>query len=360
MQSLEKLRKKIDELDSQILQLLNKRAEIVLAIKKIKETENLSPYSPEREQEVYNRLIKNNPGPFPNEALKAVFREIMSASISLEKKLKIAFLGPEASFTHMAALKKFGSQVEYIPLPSIADVFNEVSKKSADYGVVPIENSIEGIINHTLDMFIDSPLLICSEIIIEISHNLLSNYPLDKIKKVYSRDTAFAQCRRWLQLNLPHAQLIEVPSTTHGVILAKKEKGAAAIASELAAKLYKMKIVAKGIEDIPGNCTRFLVIGNIVSERTGFDKTSIMFSIKDRVGALYSILRPFAKNNINLTKIESRPSKKRAWEYIFFVDFVGHQDDPNVKKALKAVSEQCILLRVLGSYPADTSGLRAE
>lgn len=357
------LREKINKLDSQILKLLNQRTEIVLLIAKLKNKNKLvSYYAPHREQQIYSRILKENQGPIPNEAVKAIYREIMSASIALEKKLKVAYLGPEASFTHMAALSRFGSQIEYMPLTSIPDVFTEVAKKWADYGVTPIENSTEGVINHTLDMFMSlstaADLHICAEITMEISQHLLSNGDMKQIKKVYSKDSALAQCRLWLQNNLPNAELVAVSSTTRGVQLAKKNKTAAAIASELAASLYGVNILAKGIEDITGNVTRFLVIGHTTSERSGNDKTSIMFSLKDRVGVLYDALKPFSKYNINLTKIESRPSRRRAWEYIFFVDFNGYKDDPNVVKALKEVGEQCVYLKILGSYPA--SKIRAD
>jgi chorismate mutase / prephenate dehydratase len=360
---LSALREKINQLDSQILKLLNSRTDIVLLIAELKKKNKLvSYYAPHREQQIYSRILKENQGPIPNDAVKAIYREIMSASIALEKKLKVAYLGPEASFTHMAALSRFGSQIEYVPLMSIPDVFTEVAKKWADYGVTPIENSTEGVINHTLDMFMSlsaaADLHICAEITMEITQHLLSNGEMKQIKKVNSKDSALAQCRLWLQNNLPKAELVAVSSTTRGVQLAKKNKTSAAIASELAASLYGVNILAKGIEDITGNVTRFLVIGQTASERSGNDKTSIMFSLKDRVGVLYDALKPFSKYNINLTKIESRPSRRRAWEYIFFVDFNGYKDDPNVVKALKDVGEQCVYLKILGSYPA--SKIRAD
>lgn len=360
---LAKLREKINQLDSQLLRLLNQRTKIVLEIAELKKKNNKTTfYAPHREQQIYSRMFKENQGPVPNEAVRAIFREIMSASIALEKKLKVTYLGPEASFTHMAALSRFGSQMEYVPLSSIPDVFTEVAKKWADYGVVPIENSTEGVINHTLDMFMSlstaADLHICAEVTMEISHHLISNGKINQIKKVYSRDSALAQCRLWLQNNLPNAELVAVSSTTRGVQLAKKDKTAAAISSELASSLYGVKILARGIEDIPGNVTRFLVVGHTVSEKSGIDKTSIMFSLKDRVGALYDALKPFAKYYINLTKIESRPSRRRAWEYIFFVDFNGYKDDPNIVKALKEVGDQCMFLKILGSYPA--SKIRAD
>lgn len=350
---LNKLREKIDELDRKIVELLNKRAEITLAIAKIKEKVKEPPYVPGREKDVYRKITEGNKGPLKNEALLAIYREIMSSSLSLEKPLKIAYLGPPATFTHIAALHKFGSQVEYIDCRSIADVFNEVEKGNADYGVVPIENSIEGAVTHTLDMFVDSDVNICSEISLEIKHNLLAKGKKDQIKKIYSNPQVFGQCRIWLETNLPQAELIEVSSTTKAAELASREKYSAAIASEMAAKYYGLKILASSIEDSPHNVTRFLVIGRRFAVRpTGKDKTSIMFSIKDRVGALHDMLFPFKKNNINLTKIESRPSKRKPWDYYFFVDLEGHIEEKKVKEALEELEKLCTYLKILGSYPS--------
>jgi chorismate mutase/prephenate dehydratase len=276
----------------------------------------------------------------------------MSSSLSLEVPFKIAYLGPEATFTHLAALKRFGSQVEYIACDSITDVFLEVERDTAHYGVVPIENSIEGAVSHTLDMFVDSDLEICAEIILDVSHNLLANCPKDKIKRIYSNPQVFGQCRIWLQENLPNVDKIEVSSTTRAAQICAKEKYSASIASLLAAKVYKLKVAASDIEDSPHNITRFLVIGKTEVPQTGHDKTSIMFSIKDRVGALHDMLVPFKQNRTNLTKIESRPSKKKAWDYYFFVDLEGHRNNPEVKKALLELESKCTFLKVLGSYPA--------
>ena len=351
MKKLKNLRKRIDEVDGQILELLNKRAKTTLEIAKVKEEKGMEYYLPHREEKIYKRLKKNNKGPFPNKALEEVYREIISGSLSLEKPLRIAYLGPEATFTHLASMRKFGSSPTYLPVKSIADVFSEVERGRADYGVVPIENSTEGVINYTLDMFIDSDLKIVSEILLEISHNLLSKSKLKDIKKIYSHPQAIAQSRNWVESNLPNAKIIEVSSTARAAARAAKEKNAGAIASELAAKLYSLKIVASHIEDTKENVTRFLVIGKTISKRTGKDKASIMFSIKDRPGALHDMLKPFAKEKINLTKIESRPSKKKAWEYIFFVDFQGHVEDGKVKKALKELEKGCLFLKILGAYP---------
>jgi chorismate mutase/prephenate dehydratase len=349
--NLKELRRKIDSIDRQIIRLLNLRAKITMDIAKTKRKTGVSIYSPEREREVLKKIASHNRGPLNRMALEAIYREIMSGSLSLEKPLKIAYLGPEATFTHLAAVKRFGSQVEYVACNSITDVFLEVERDAADYAVVPIENSIEGVVSHTLDMFVDSDLKICAQIILDVSHNLLSNYTKDKIKRLYSIAQVFGQCRIWLQENLPGVETIEVSSTTRAAQIAVKEKYSACIASLLAAKVYKLKVVASDIEDSPHNITRFFVVGKTTAGQAGHDKTSILFSIKDRMGALHDMLTPFKKHRINLTKIESRPSKKKAWDYYFFVDLEGHQDDPRVKKALSELESKCTFLKVLGSYP---------
>lgn len=349
--SLKKLRSKIDYLDRQIIQLLNARAKVTLAVAKEKNKSGRSIYAPEREKEVLNKLVFLSKGPLSQKALEAVYREIMSASLALEKPLKIAYMGPQASFSNLAALKRFGSQVSYLACGSISDVFSEVEGGRADYGVVPVENSIEGAVTHTLDMLVDSDLKICSQIILDVAHNLLANCPKDKIKRVYSNPQVLGQCRIWLQENLPGAEQAEVSSTTRAAQLAAKEKNSAAIGSALAAQVYKLKVIARDIEDSPHNITRFFVLGKTEAGKTGGDKTSILFSIKDKVGALHNMLIPFKKYKINLTKIESRPSKKRAWDYYFFVDLEGHIQEPRVQKALRELESKCKFLKILGSYP---------
>lgn len=346
------LRKKIDSIDENILSLLNQRADVIVSIGKVKARQKASPYVPNREKEIYERISRINKGPLSNEAIGAIYREIMSASLALEKPMKIAYLGPPATFTHLAALKKFGSALNYYPCNSITEIFTEVERGRADYGVVPIENSIEGAVNHTLDMFIESELLICSEISLEISHNLMAKCPMARIKRVYSNPQVFGQCRMWLEANLPGSELIEVSSTTKAAEIATKEKNAAAIASSLAAGCYGLKILAESIEDSAHNITRFLVIGRVQSPPTGKDKTSVMFSVKDRVGALHDMLVPFKNSGISLTKIESRPSKKKPWEYYFFVDLKGHTQDGKVRQALSRLEKQSSILKILGSYPA--------
>ena len=348
---LKKLRNKIDSIDKKIIGFLNARAQITLDVAKIKHKSGASIYSPDRERDVLKKVTSSSKGPLQKKSLEAIYREIMSSSLALEKNLKISYLGPEASFSNLAAMKRFGSQVEYIACNSISDVFLEVERGSADYGVVPIENSIEGAISYTLDMFVDSELKICAQIILDVAHNLLAHCPKNKIKRVYSNPQVFGQCRIWLQQNLPSAELIEVSSTTRAAQIAAKEKNSACIASLLAAKIYTLKVIASNIEDSPHNITRFFVIGKTDVALTKHDKTSVLFSIKDRVGALHDMLMSFKKYRINLTKIESRPSKKKAWDYYFFVDLEGHKDEPKVMRALLDLEKKCTFMKVLGSYP---------
>lgn len=352
MSELKKMRDAIDKIDEAMLNLLNKRGKIVLDIARIKRKENARFHSPEREKEIFQRLISLNKGPFPNNALKAIFREILSASLSMEEPLNIACFGSLASFTHLAAMRHFGSSAHFLPVEGIKNVFESVFSEQAEYGVVPIENSNEGVISYTLDMFMDYDLKITGEIMLEISHNLLSKTgDRSKIKKIYSHPQATGQCRRWLEINLPGIPVYESTSTSKAAELAAREDAAAAIASEVAAQFYDLNFVERHIEDSKHNYTRFLVIGKESPKRTGKDKTSIMFSIKDKPGALYSILEPFKKTGINLTKIESRPSKRKAWEYIFFVDLAGHIEDRKIKKAIEDVKESCLYLKILGAYP---------
>jgi len=349
--NLNDIRKKIDRIDSKVVAMLNERAVCSQEIgsKKLKNKKGI--YVPHREKEVLKRLRAANKGPMTNEAFEAIYREIMSSSISLEKPLNIANLGTQGSYTSTAARKKFGSQINYVDCNSIADVFSKVEHGDCDYGVVPIENSTEGAVTHTFDMLVDSELKICSQVLLRISHNLISNTSLNKITKIHSNPQVFGQCRNWLLQNLPRVDQIWESSTTKAAAIASAQKNRAAIASIDAGKVYHLKVLKKNIQDIPHNTTRFLIIGEQDSEPTGNDRTSILFSIKDKVGALYAMLTPFYKYKINLTKIESRPSKKRAWDYYFFVDFQGHRSDKNVQKALAQLEGMCKYLKILGSYP---------
>jgi chorismate mutase / prephenate dehydratase len=346
------LRKKIDELDHQLLELLNRRARIVIEIAREKEKRGLDFYVPQREEEIHQRMVSLNQGPLAHTAIQSIYREILSACLALERPLRVAYLGPPATFTHLASMKKFGSSAEFIPLKGIGDVFLEVDKGNADYGVVPVENSTEGMVNHTLDTFVDSDLKIFAEIFLEVSHTLLSvSGKIEEIKRVFSHPQALAQSRRWLEMNLPQSELIEVLSTAAAAEMSKKDPTGAAIASDLAADLYNLKRVRSHIEDYAKNYTRFLIIGNHFGPRTGSDKTSILLSIRDQVGALYRILEPFAKREINLTNIESRPSKIKAWDYIFYVDFEGYIDDEPAREVVSYLEKECSIFKVLGSYP---------
>ena len=352
MKELGKLRKEIDGIDNEILGLLNKRARNVLNIAHIKRNEKAKFYSPEREREILERLTSLNKGPFPNEAVKVIFREILSASLSLEEPLRIGCLGPLATFTHLAAIRHFGSASVIVPVITIKEVFDAVEAEKADFGVVPIENSTEGIISYTLDLFMDYDLKVSAEVMLKITHNLLSKSgDKAKIRKIYSFSPPTAQCRRWLAANMAGVPIIEATSTANAAELASQDDEAAAIASELAAEIYNLKFVEKSIEDSKHNFTRFLVISKEFPKKSGRDKTSVMFSVKNKPGSLYSVLEPFKKAKINLTKIESRPSKRKAWEYIFFVDMEGHIEDKKLKKAVESMRDDCLYLKVLGSYP---------
>ena len=348
-------RSAIDALDDEILRLLNDRSQHVIEIGKLKKRVDSDAHlhTPGREAEVVERLMRQNQGPFPSEAIRPVYREIMSASLSLEGPQRVAYLGPRATFTHLACIQKFGESAQYVPVNSITEVFSEVERGRAHFGVVPIENSTEGVVNHTLDMFIDSNLTIYGEVLQEVSHHLLSRATrLQDVKKVYSHPHAIAQCRNWLETNLAQVSLMEVPSTARAAELCVDDPSGAAIASELAGQLYGLKVLCARIEDNLNNFTRFLVLSQKPSERTGKDKTCVMLSVKDRVGALYDLLRPFASHGLNMTKIESRPSRRKAWEYIFFVDVEGHIEQDAVKKAIEEVRGRCLFLKILGSFPA--------
>lgn len=349
--TLQELRQQIDDIDDQILALLNRRADVVVEVGKIK-AGGSHYYVPSREQAIYERLISANPGPFPDEGVRRVFREVISASLSLEQPLKVAFLGPQATFTHVAAMRQFGLSAQLVPVRSIPAIFEEVSRGRASYGVVPVENSNEGVVSHTLDMFMSTDLKIIAEVLLEISHDLLNvSGDLADIRKIISHPQAFAQCRNWLEENLPDIPLVDATSTASAAQQATEDAGSAAIASETAASLYGLRVVKHKIEDNPNNFTRFLVIGQEIQGPSGQDKTSILFSIKDEPGILYRMLEPFNKRDLNLTKIESRPMKSKAWEYIFFLDIEGHIADPVVAEAVEELHDYCQFVKVLGSYP---------
>ena len=357
---LQPIREKIDAHDKQLVELLNSRLALAAEIGKLKRSSGGQIYVPEREDAVFRKVTALNDGPIKNEALQAIYREIMSAAIALEKPLLIAYLGPEATYTHAAAIKKFGASVDYSAIATIADIFTAVEKGEADYGIIPIENSTEGSVREALDSFVESDLKVVAQIYLPINHVLISATPLDKVDKVYSKDQAIAQCRHWLQRHLPHAQLVETASTAKAVEIAKNTPGAAAIAAELAAQVQAVPVIARGIQDKSDNTTRFFVIGKKASGPVGGgrDMTSLLISLGDEAaahsGALLKMLLPFGERGINLSKIESRPSKKRSWDYFFFVDVTGHHDDVAMKEAISELKKFCPMVKWLGSYPTVT------
>lgn len=352
--SISKIRKNIDSIDGDILKLLNKRAKLVFEIAKIKTKDKLTIFSAEREAVLLKRLKKLNKGPLKNKDIEIIFTEILSISRALQVLLSVAYLGPKGTFTHLASAKKFGKSVNFVPCNSIREVFHTVEKEDLDYGVVPIENSIEGVINYTLDMFFESNLKICAEILLKISHSLLRTDSRKKLLRIYSHPQVFPQCRSWLLRHYPDVKLIPTAATAKAAEMAKKDSSSACIGNNILARLYGLKEISSNIQDFSSNVTRFLVVSNSDSASSGDDKTSVLFSVKDRVGALHDILNSFKRYGVNLTKIESRPSKKKPWEYYFFVDFLGHRSDQGVKGVLKNLEKNCIFVKVLGSYPKES------
>jgi chorismate mutase/prephenate dehydratase len=351
--NLDDWRSRINDLDNRILQLLNQRAEAVLQIGDLKRRQDAPVYAPDREAEILRRLSESSGGPLGGAAIGAIWREILSASRALESALTVSYFGPQATFTHQAALRHFGSSVKYHPAKTIVDVFDDVERQRAHFGVVPVENNTEGAVNVTLDRLIDSDALICGELRLEITQNLLSRAAtLDGIKRVLSHPQGLAQCRGWLAQHLPDVATEQALSTAAAAETAATDVSVAAISSDLAAELYGVPILRAGIEDNPHNSTRFLIVGRHPSGSTGRDKTSILFAMRNEPGALYRILEPLARLGINLTKIESRPAKQRPWEYVIFVDLEGHRDTPLVSSVLSEIGERTLFLKVLGSYPA--------
>lgn len=347
------LRDKIDSLDEQIQSLITERAKVAeeVAVAKQK-TGNTVFYRAEREAQVLRKVMQRNTGPLSNEEMARLFREIMSACLALERVMKIAFLGPEGTFTQAAALKHFGHSVQTIPMTTIGDVFREVESGNASYGVVPVENSTEGVINHTLDEFINSSLHISGEVELRIHHHLLGKMEnISEVKKVYSHRQSLAQCRKWLDSNLVNVEQIDVSSNAEAARLAAEEKGAAAIAGETAAEIYNLNIIHGNIEDEPDNTTRFLIIGERGVPSSGVDKTTMLVSANNKPGSLHAMLEPLANNQISMTRIESRPSRQGMWNYVFFIDIEGHIENENVISALKELEQAASVVKVLGSYP---------
>lgn len=351
---IKSLRNKVDRLDEKILSLLQKRIELVKKIGKIKSENNLPVFDPARESEIIQRLKKLNMNRIPEDKLELIFKEIFSLSRSYEKKLKVAYLGPMGSFSELASIGYFGKSCDFIPAKKIQDVFELTERRECDFGVVPVENSLEGTVGITLDLLIDSNVKICGEIYREITHNLLSlNNEMKNLKRLYAHPQALGQCRAFIEKNLPDIEIIEVESTSESARLASKDPEAGAIGSARAGELYGLKVIKSKIEDSVNNYTRFIVLGKTENLPTGKDKTSIIISVKDEAGALHRALSGFAKYGINLSKIESRPMKKRPWEYIFFIDFDGHLNNKIVKKALSEIAKTCLFLKILGSYPKE-------
>lgn len=354
---LAQLRDKIDAIDADIGRLISERALCAQRVAEVKSASNPEAsvlyYRPEREAQVLRKAMARNDGPLDDEEMARLFREIMSACLALEMPIKVAYLGPEGTFTQQAALKHFGHSAVSLPMSAIDEVFREVAAGAANYGVVPVENSTEGVVNHTLDNFMESNLKICGEVELRIHHNLLvSNVTkVDAITRIYSHAQSLAQCRKWLDAHYPNAERIAVSSNSEAAKRIKGEWNAAAIAGSMAAELYDLTVASDKIEDQPDNSTRFLIIGTQHVPASGHDKTSIVVAMRNQPGALHALLEPFHRNGIDLTRVETRPSHSGTWNYVFFIDFAGHIDDPQVSQVLDEVGRQASDLKVLGSYP---------
>ena len=356
---LKDLRARIDAVDTELIRLLNERADLVHGVGEVKKANGLEIYAPEREEALLTGLAAKNSargGRLPAAGLRAIWREIMSASLALEKDLAIAYFGPEATWTHQAAREKFGASVRYLPQGSIADVFEAVARGRADYGVVPVENSTEGAVTHTLDVFIESDLRICAQVALPVEHHLMARVERGAIRRVYSHPGVFGQCRRWLRAHLPTVELIEVASTADAGEAAARSTDAAALAGRMVAELHGLSILGDAVQDHADNATRFLVIGQRDCPPTGCDRTSLLFGVSDQPGALFAALEPLQGAGVSLSKIESRPSRRKAWEYVFFADVEGHRQDAALVGALEALEARCSFFKVLGSYPSKPSG----
>jgi chorismate mutase/prephenate dehydratase len=356
---LERVRQRIDAIDRDLLRLISERARCAQEVGRIKA--NSQPgrtdggaqyYRPEREAAILRAIKELNPGPLADDAVLRLFREVMSACLALERPLRVAYLGPEGTFTQAAALKHFGHSVHASALPGIGDIFREVESGACDYGVVPVENSTEGVVSHTLDLFMTSPLRIVGEVSLRIHHHVMSREPdLGSIRTLYSHQQSLAQCRGWLDRHLPHAERVAVGSNAEAARLAAQEQGTAAVAPIQAAEIYGLRVLAERIEDEPGNTTRFLVIGPRDAPSSGQDKTSLLLSCRNESGGLHGLLSPLAQHDISMSRIESRPSRRGVWDYVFFIDILGHRRDPKVAKALEQLKRDALLFKILGSYP---------
>lgn len=347
------IREKIDRLDNEIQELITQRAECAKEVGRVKqESDDAIFYRPEREAQVLKKVKERNKGVLPDDEMARLFREIMSACLALEHQLKVAYLGPEGTYTQAATLKHFGHSVDAIPVSTIDEIFREVESGNVNYGVVPVENSTEGMVTQSMDLFVNTGARICGEVNLRIHHNLLTHAPdLKSVKRIYSHQQSLAQCRSWLTANMQGVECVTKSSNAEAARCAAQESDSAAIAGISAAEQYDLPVLVKNIEDEAHNTTRFLVLGNQKTQASGNDKTSLLASVRNRPGALYSLLEPFRKHGISMTRVESRPSKQGMWDYVFFIDIEGHIDDENIKNALQEVEQQAAMLKILGSYP---------
>jgi chorismate mutase/prephenate dehydratase len=353
--SLDDLRKKIDGIDEKLVELINERARVAVEVGKLKQADATPIYMPHREKAVLDKIAQINHGPLPDKTLNAIWREIMSGSFFLERPLRIGYLGPKGSFSHNAAILKFGQSVDYEALADIRGIFEEVSKGHCDFGIVPVENSAGGGVRESLDAFVETDVMVCAEANMAIHHSLMANCPMAAIERIYSQPEIFAQCRNWLAATFKEAKTIPVASSSRAAQMAAAESGSAAIAAGIAAEIYGLKLLCQDIEDISNNITRFLIISKQDAQPSGDDKTIVLFSTAHRTGALVDVLNVFKDYDLNMTNIGSRPNKKREWEYYFFVDFLGHRLDEQVQKALAEAKTHCLQLSVLGSFPRSTA-----
>lgn len=354
---LAQLRERIDDIDIKIGDLISERANCALEVAQVKRqfSGGVEPtfYRPEREAQVLRQAMVRNQGPLGDEEYARLFREIMSACLALEQPVKVAYLGPEGTFTQQAAIKHFGHAAQTVSMPAIDEVFREVEAGAARFGVVPVENSTGGVVDHTFDSFVGSKLKICGEVVLRIHHHLMVSEvtSVNEISRIYSHSQSFAQCRKWLDNYYPNAEKIAVTSNGDAAKRIKSEWNSAAIAGQMAAELYELNVLSQNIEDQPDNSTRFLIIGDLDVGVSGDDKTSVLVSLRNEPGALHQLLEPFQRHKIDLTRLETRPSPTGPWNYVFFVDMVGHQSDPNVSAALDEIAQRVADLKVLGSYP---------
>jgi len=350
---LQPLREQIDAIDARLVDLLNERARVVVEVGKVKRSaaSNTPIYAPDRERAVLDRVRAMNQGPLPNACLEAIWREMMSGSFALERPLRIGYLGPAGSFSHLAARRQFGASVDYDELSDFAAIFDEVARGHVDYGLVPVENSTHGGVTASLDCFLDTPVQVCAEVMLAVHHNLLSRFPLDRIAAVHSHEQALGQCKRWLQAQLPNARLVPTVSTSQAARSAAEQDGVAAIGTTLAAQLYDLPMRFENIEDNPSNATRFFIIGKQSPKPTGDDKTAILFTTEHKPGALTDVLAVFRDAGINISRLAERPSQRKNWEYYFFIDVDGHADEQPLKDTLIKAKSHCLQLTTLGSFP---------